>query len=192
MALPFWREIFWASYLTWAAFELWVASRDRRAAKGDRQDRGSLFFLVAMIVAGIFTMFSAPAYVPRLHIVLPGPALFIVALVLIWGGMVFRLWAIRTLGHFFRTTVLLHDGHRLVSEGPYRLLRHPAYAGSLITIIGFGLFLNNWVSLLGALGFILIGYGYRIQVEEKALGTRFGETFRAQQARSWALIPYVW
>jgi len=114
------------------------------------------------------------------------------AAMLIWAGLAFRFWAILTLGRFFRVTVLMHDEHRLVTKGPYRLLRHPSYTGSLMTLFGIGLFMNNWISLLAVFAGSLAGYGIRIRVEERALAVRFGDAFARQRARSWAVIPFVW
>jgi protein-S-isoprenylcysteine O-methyltransferase Ste14 len=122
---PLWRLIFWISYLAWALFEIWVFSRDRRAVRGQNADGGSLPAIVLLLLIGIFTAFGAP-YVLRLgRMHLPQSPIFGVAILLVWSGMVLRLWAILTLGNFFRTSVVVQDEHRLVVAGPYRLLRHP-------------------------------------------------------------------
>ncbi len=103
-----------------------------------------------------------------------------------------RLWAVITLGRFFRATVFIHEDHQLVASGPYRLLRHPAYAGALLTFSGIGLAMGNWISLAAAIGFPVTAYTWRITIEEKALGTRFGEAFENRRRQTWALIPFVW
>jgi protein-S-isoprenylcysteine O-methyltransferase len=192
MSFPLWRTIFWVSYAAWAIFEFWVFSRDRRAVSGKRQDGGSLFAIIALIVLAIFIAFWAPWVAPWARIAARNPAVPAIATLMIWGGMAFRLWAIQTLGRFFRVTVTVQDDHRLVTSGPYRLLRHPSYTGALITISGIGLFMNNWVSFAGAFAAALAAYAIRIRVEERALGLRFGDAFAAQRARSWAIIPFVW
>jgi len=105
--------------------------------------------------------------------------------------MALRLWAIRVLGQSFRTTVIVQDQHRLVEAGPYRLLRHPSYTGTLLTILGIGLCLGNWISLLLVIAGSAIGYGYRIMVEERALRLRFGPQYDAYARRRWRLIPFL-
>lgn len=192
MTIFFWRTVFWVSYAAWALLELWVFSRDRRAVQGHKSDGGSIFILIALIVLSIFIAFLAPWLAPWARITVRNPAVPAVGLSLMWGGMALRLWAILTLGRFFRTTVTIQTGHRLITAGPYRVLRHPAYTGAILTISGVGLFMNNWVSLLGAFAAALLGYGIRIRVEERALDARFGDAFRAQRARSWAVLPFVW
>jgi protein-S-isoprenylcysteine O-methyltransferase len=105
--------------------------------------------------------------------------------------MALRLWAVLVLGRFFRITVIMQDEHRLVEEGPYRLLRHPGYAGGLLTIIGIGLAMGNWLALLVLLAAVLLGYGYRIRVEERALRQRFGERYDRYAASRWRLVPFL-
>jgi protein-S-isoprenylcysteine O-methyltransferase Ste14 len=51
------------------------------------------------------------------------------------------------LGPAFRTTVEVEPGQVIVSNGPYRWVRHPAYTGLLLVVIGFGLALGNWLAL---------------------------------------------
>jgi protein-S-isoprenylcysteine O-methyltransferase len=187
-----WRTIFWISYAAWALFEFWVFSRDRHAVRGRKRDGGSIFVLVALIVLAIFTAFLSPWLAPWARIAIRSPVVPALAALMLWSGMALRLWAILTLGRFFRTTVTVQDDHRLVTAGPYRVLRHPAYTGAIVTICGIALFMNNWLSFLGALVLVLIGYGIRIRVEERALRERFGDAFREQRARSWAILPFVW
>ncbi len=190
--MPLWREVFWASYVSWGLMEFWIFSRDLRVASGKKQDRGSVYFVVAMVWIAITIAFVAPYMLRWAAIVLPAAPVFWMAIALIWGGMAIRLWAVLTLGKFFRTSVRILDEHRLVTAGPYRFLRHPAYTGTLITGLGIGLAMGNWVSVAGAMLCLFAGYGTRILVEEKALRTRFGAEFEAHKQRTWAVIPLLW
>jgi protein-S-isoprenylcysteine O-methyltransferase len=104
--------------------------------------------------------------------------------------MALRLWAVLALGRFFRITVLVQDQHRLVDTGPYRLLRHPAYTGRLLTMIGLGLAMRNWLSL-AAIVLVLLADAYRIRVEEQALRARFGESYERYAASRWRLVPFL-
>lgn len=113
-------------------------------------------------------------------------------IVLIWGGIALRLWAVRTLGRFFRVTVTVQDDHRLVDPGPYRRLRNPSYTGALITMAGVGLAIGNWLSLAAMALIPMLGFGWRIRVEEASLAARFGADYESYRGRRWALIPFVW
>ncbi len=187
-----WPTVFWLSYSGWGLMEAWIFSRDLRGAKGQRRDRGSLPFLALLIFAGLFGAFLAVHSLPAARIGLPPVPLFWVAVALIWLGMALRIWAVVTLGRFFRITVFLQEDHVLIDHGPYRRLRNPSYTGGLVSMIGIGLGLGNWLSLALAVGGLLIGYLKRIDVEEKALREHFGEAYEAYARRRWALIPPIW
>ena len=190
--LPVWRSVFWLSYCAWIALEIWVFSRDRRAASGEKRDRGSLYVVIIAIILALVTAFNAPRAVPFAQIPVLRLLMLRCGITMIWLGIALRLWAVLTLGRFFRTSVFVLDEHRLVTEGPYRLLRHPAYSGTLLTLTGIGVCMGNWVSILGTLLCGLIGYGWRITVEERALRERFGASFQENSKQTWAIIPFVW
>jgi protein-S-isoprenylcysteine O-methyltransferase Ste14 len=107
------------------------------------------------------------------------------------AGLAFRYWAIRTLGRYFAPDVSLEAGHRLVEAGPYRLVRHPSYTGTFITILGYGLALTNWLSLGIMLVIPGLAYAFRIHVEERALLAAFGESYRAYMRRTRRIIPFI-
>jgi protein-S-isoprenylcysteine O-methyltransferase Ste14 len=187
-----WPRAFWCSYAGFALFELWIWRRDRRAASGADADRGSLRILVTVLAVGIFAAFFVANAVPAARFTAWKTEVRLAALVLIWLGLALRLWAILTLGAFFRRTVHLQEGHRMITTGPYRIVRNPAYLGSLLTLVGVGLGLGNGLSvaILAVAG--LVGFGQRIRVEDAALGALFGAAHAAYRKRKAALIPFVW
>jgi protein-S-isoprenylcysteine O-methyltransferase len=189
---PVWPRAFWASYLAWALMELWVLGRDRRRAKGTSKDGGSRPLIVILIFAGLFGAFSAAYASPATALAAFQEPVFWSAIGLIWAGMALRLWAVLTLGRFFRTSVFLQEDHRLITAGPYARLRNPSYTGALMSMLGIGLALGNWLSVASAVGAPLVSFVWRILVEERALKARFGEAYEVYADRRWALIPFVW
>ena len=111
---------------------------------------------------------------------------------LILGGIFFRLWAVKTLGKYFRLTVVIQRGHRLISHGPYKSLRHPAYAGSFITLLGIGLVLENWLSLLTLIIINFIGFSVRTNYEESSLKEYFKGEYVEYKKHTYKLIPFVY
>lgn len=187
----FWRTAFWVSYAGWAIIELGIWSRDRARVKGERTDRFSMLAIVIGITAGIFAAFYG-AHVTETRIAAPGALLVGLGIALIWIGVAFRLWSVRTLGRFFRVTVTTQEDHRLIDTGPYRRLSNPSYTGAMITMAGIGLAMGNWASLVGILLFAGLGFAWRIRVEEQSLRARFGGDFDAYRKARWALIPPLW
>lgn len=184
-------QAFWAAYGLWVASELWILGRDRRPVAGISRDAGSRRVVVAAIVGGIALGFLL-ARVRWASTPWPRADATIVGAPLMLAGIGLRLWAVRTLGEHFRTQVTLLDDHRLVRAGPYARVRHPAYTGALITCLGLGVALGNWLSLLATVALPLVGIAWRVRVEERALGERFGADWRAYRGRSWAMLPPVW
>jgi len=186
-----WEIVFLASFVCWTFMEKWLRSRDREAS-GEAKDQGSFGVLLFLIPAGMVGAFIAAYGSPATRIAARADAVFWSGIALIWLGMALRAWAVLTLGRFFRLTVFVHEDHHLITHGPYRWLRNPGYAGSLVTAVGFGLALGNWLSLLLAAGAMFAAFGWRITVEEKALRERFGQAYADYARRSWALIPPIW
>jgi protein-S-isoprenylcysteine O-methyltransferase Ste14 len=186
------QNLFQVSYFAWFAMELWILSRDRRRFTGRVADRGSFFGFFICYWAGLGLAFYAFSRHPEWRMTVLQPALSWLGIVMVWAGMAFRLWAVLTLGAFFRTSVVVQHGHRLVTAGPYRWLRHPAYTGAIITTTGLGLAFGNWASLAALLVFPSLAIAFRIHVEERALTEQFGEAYRDFSKNRSAVIPAIW
>ena len=187
-----WRRVFWSSWAAWVLTELWVFSRDRRAASGEARNAGSHALLVGLIFLGACVAFVLAWRSGGWRISGPPALVFWTGIVLVLTGVALRIWAGLTLKQVLRTVVRLQDGHPLVTSGPYRVLRNPAYAGTLLTLLGLGVALGSWPSALAAGGGALLGFGVRIPVEERALQARFGDAYALWAERTWALIPMIW
>ena len=111
---------------------------------------------------------------------------------LIVFGMLIRFIAIRTLGKFFTVNLALHGDHTLIKAGLYKYIRHPSYSGSLLSFLGFGLSLNNWLSLMIIIVPILITFINRINIEEKLLENQFGTEYSDYKKKTERLIPFLY
>jgi protein-S-isoprenylcysteine O-methyltransferase Ste14 len=191
-AAPGTRLLFWATFAAWASVELALWARDRRAVSGLHEDRGSGYAISVAITLAMFIAFFAPPNLPRLHIPAPPELEVAIGAALAWVGIAFRLWAVRTLGRFFRVTVTTQEDHRLIDTGPYRRLSNPSYTGALVSLTGIGIGIGNWASVAALLLLPAAGFAVRIRVEEASLARRFGDAFARYRARRWALIPFVW
>jgi protein-S-isoprenylcysteine O-methyltransferase Ste14 len=181
------------SLLTWRAVEtsLDFRSRQRLRAGAQRQDKGSLTLLFVLITLGVFFGALLAFIVPAAAIPSLRAAVFWLGILLIYTGIAFRLYAIHALGAFFTMAVAIVPGQRVIDTGPYRLIRHPAYTGFLVALLGYGLCLTNWLSLLVVVGCALIGFIYRIQVEERVLREQLGQRYQEYMGRTKRLIPFV-
>lgn len=115
-----------------------------------------------------------------------------IGLVLFWGGISLRLWSFRTLGRYFTFTIQTSSDQPVITDGPYRVIRHPSYAGLLLVIMAVGLFIGNWWSLVGLTVAIAGGLVFRIRVEERALMQNLGDGYRDYAATHKRLVPLIW
>ena len=97
--------------------------------------------------------------------------------------------AVRTLGKQWTYVARTIEGHELIMQGPYHLVRNPIYLGMFGMMVAWGLSLSVWPALLGAIVIFLIGTFIRIRSEEKLLRATFGAQFEDYARRVPAFLP---
>ncbi len=145
---------------------------------------GTAYFvsMLALFASWLFNWFKVgalPMWVGWLGIV--------IALV----GLLFRWWANRVLGAFYTRTLKMTENQSIVRVGPYRLIRHPGYLGSILIWTGAAAATTNWIALLIVLISMLVVYVYRIENEEKMLVSAHSD-YAEYQKHTWRLIPLVY
>jgi protein-S-isoprenylcysteine O-methyltransferase Ste14 len=188
---PAYYHLFVASYVAWILFEVFTGRSRKMLDRTKTRDRGSFFFLVAMVWVGIALDVSISFRQPWAEIPWARTQIFFLGIFLMWAGIGFRYYAMRVLGKYFTFNVAVQAGQTVVEAGPYKYVRHPSYTGALITLTGFGLVFANWLGLVALMVCGGIGYMYRIRVEETALVAALGEPYKDYMARTWRFVPYV-
>ena len=115
----------------------------------------------------------------------------LVGLALQATGFGLRIWSMRTLGASYSRSLRTDDAHRLVDGGPYRLIRHPGYAGSLLTWTGFALTSGSLPMVGVVTGLLGRAYRRRINAEE-ALLRRDLPGYADYSLRTKRLVPSIW
>jgi protein-S-isoprenylcysteine O-methyltransferase Ste14 len=190
---PTYAAIFEVACAIWYVPEL-IGTFFQRATRrnGTRHDRGSYAVLIVVLWSGLILGFGIAAFLPWAAIPLLRLPLFWLGIAGILAGVALRWYAIWVLGRFFTRDVATQAGQTVVQDGPYRFIRHPAYTGTLLTLLGIGLTLGNWLALLVVLVSGVVGHRYRVQVEEQALVATLGEPYRAYIRRTRRFIPFLW
>ncbi|KAG1751792.1 hypothetical protein EDB19DRAFT_1201051 [Suillus lakei] len=130
-------------------------------------------------------------------------------------GSAIRVHCYSTLGRFFTFELSIRQDHKLVTSGPYSIVRHPSYAGGLCVFLGLmlchfhtrswlvscsGVFPSSDQGVKLALGcvwaalFSLLysGLGKRIQKEEAMLQGNFGDHWKSYVKRvPYRLVPWL-
>ena len=94
----------------------------------------------------------------------------------------------RALGKYWSPYLRLQDDHRLVTDGPYRWVRHPMYSVLIGLMIALGLISANWLIILLCAFRIAVLYA-RIGNEEAMMISRFGDQYRAYMRTTGRLVP---
>lgn len=125
-----------AGLVAWLSFEVflrgpgesrrWAGSAD--TGRSTRFLVGSFFLaLVASIVLSVLGVAIAPLAVRWV-----GCALLV-------AGLLLRAWSMTVLGRRYSRGLQVTEQQALVTVGPYGIIRHPGYAGTLLVWIGYGL-----------------------------------------------------
>jgi protein-S-isoprenylcysteine O-methyltransferase Ste14 len=153
-----------------------------RAQQIDRRARWGIL-LVALSFAVLwqyqFWQTSLPAW--RLTVAI---VFFVLADVLSWT-------ATRVLGKQWRVDAGLNAEHELVTQGPYRLVRHPIYTSVLCVLWGTGLILLPLPLILLATLPAVIGTEIRVRIEDGLLESRFGKQFDDYRRAVAAYFPLI-
>jgi len=171
-------------YLAWPILEV-LNSIKSRSKRGHSQDRGSY----AVIFLGIFLSLTLAFTMRGLNLGVVTGSAQLLGLAIMLAGITFREWSIAVLGRSFSMRVVIKEGQRLTTKGPYRWIRHPAYGGALLTIVGVSLALGTWAGALVTAAIGLAAYSYRVRVEEQALLAAFGDEYREYRRRTWKFLP---
>jgi protein-S-isoprenylcysteine O-methyltransferase Ste14 len=106
--------------------------------------------------------------------------------------MIFRFIAVWSLGKFFTVDVTIQENHKIIDKGVYKIVRHPSYLGSLVSFIGFGISLNNWISLIIIIIPITIAFIHRIKIEEQLLLKQFEVDYSEYMKKTYRLLPKIY
>ena len=160
--------------------------------KAGESDRGSSQLIWISGLFGIFLVMSAPILNAYQFGYWNSAYIGWVGILLTLGGLILRYWAAKILGEFYTRTLQIVEGQRIVDRGPYSIIRHPGYLGTLGMDIGASLAVSNWAVLLVIAIVGVLSRVYRIQAEEEMLETSFEEQYKVYLEKTWRLIPFIY
>lgn len=179
----------WLLIATIALYILWIVSEFRVTSSTASQDRSKdqytcETYAIARFIMMLAAMGFDPIWNNDFGAWLPvGAAIF-------FGGVALRAWAIHTLGQSYSHRVRTPQSQFIVSSGPYRHIRHPAYTGMLIAHIGILVLFFNVFALVALVAVFVPALVRRIRVEEQhLLNIPEYHIFASTRAR---LAPGVW
>jgi protein-S-isoprenylcysteine O-methyltransferase Ste14 len=112
-------------------------------------------------------------------------------LLVLGAGLALRVWSMQTLAESYSRTLRVTNEQQVTERGPYRRVRHPGYAGSLLVWSGFGLSSGS-AAVLGTVATLLVpAYVRRMEAEERLLMQHL-PGYKSYAQRTTRLVPKVW
>ncbi len=154
------------------------------------------FLLVVNPLAAILLLTGNLATGDPTHFTINEPgvlrAVEIVGLVLYGIGFLLMAWALITLGRNYQLGGSAPRSHdKLVTAGPYRLIRHPMYTAALSISLGLACLIQSW-AFFGVFCIYLVLILMLVPTEENKLRTAYGEQYSAYRQTTRKLIPWLY
>ncbi|MFC1909099.1 protein-S-isoprenylcysteine O-methyltransferase [Chloroflexota bacterium] len=163
-----------------------------------KQDRQAIFREEGFVAGILASLWGVSILLPPLYIFTRwfNFADFTIPTWIGWVGVVtftFALWLLwrshADLGRNWRVTTEIAEGHKLVTSGVFRYIRHPMYSAHFLWGIAQALLINNWIAGLASLVVMLPMYLLRVRREEQMMLEQFGEEYRLYMKRTGRIIP---
>ena len=194
---PIAQFVSYAVVVCWFLFALTFLVR-KRPPRGQVTRRDQMALIgIGLQVAASFCVWFRPLQRQFYSPIIPMPQWAEVLLaVLTLAIAAFSIWlvnaAVRRLGKQWAVSASLVEGHKLVVDGPYHLVRNPIYTGIFGMLIATGLAVSRWNWLLLAVVVFASGTYIRVRIEERLLREAFGSKFDEYARKVPALIPGIY
>jgi protein-S-isoprenylcysteine O-methyltransferase Ste14 len=101
-----------------------------------------------------------------------------------------QIWATKVLGHNYSQDVAIKKDHKLITSGPFKIVRHPQYLSQFLMDLGGAAATLSFV--LAPLALLQIPFLFmRASLEDKLLEKHFGETFKDFKKKTGQIIPFI-
>lgn len=201
--LPVWTFHYWQAWIFLAVFsmsvlvitiylmktDLKLLARRINAGPGAEKEKSqkiiqsfaSLAFIIVIVFSSIDHRLSWSALPPEVSVA--GDILVALGLLIIF--FVFR-------ENTFTSAIIEVDaGQKVISTGPYALIRHPMYTGALVMLLGIPLALGSWWGLFTIIPITLV-IVWRLLDEEKFLTNNLLGYSEYQKKVRYRLLPFIW
>lgn len=192
---PTYWPVFWTVVLSWLVFGGLFLFRRRPRATAKRERKDASVAGIALVGVGMALVWAVrrPVNTPLIGHFLSGSyVLGVLAVAIAVGSVWLTLAAIRALGKQWNVRATLVEDHKLITTGPYHIVRHPIYVGMLGMMVATGMAGSYWYVLLVAAVLGVTGTVVRTRYEERLLREAFGHEFEAYRRNVRALLPMVY
>jgi protein-S-isoprenylcysteine O-methyltransferase Ste14 len=141
----------------------------------------------ALFLVGLIAFLVKPSSMAWSSLHLPSWARWAGVAVGIAAGLLLT-WTFHTLGHNLTDTVVTREKATLVTNGPYRWVRHPFYVSFFLAVLANTLVADSWYLALTG-GAVFLAMYARTRIEERNLVARFGREYEEYMNRTGRFLP---
>lgn len=176
----------------WIFLAVWIVNAARAKTTAQRQSFASMMAYRIPTGLGWWLLVITPSWSPflRQQLVPRTVMLDTVSVVLCVCGLIFTIWARRTLAGNWSSDVTFKQNHELIRSGPYRIVRHPIYTGLLVMFLGTALHIGQTRGVVSLL-LISLGFWIKLRQEERLMMQHFPDAYPSYRREVKALIPLV-
>jgi protein-S-isoprenylcysteine O-methyltransferase Ste14 len=185
---------FFVMVALWTVFGLIFGLRKKppKTAEHARDPKSLSGLLLQSIGYALAWTIPRPNFAPMVPMPKWAEIVVAVAAIVLAALSLWLMWrAIIVLGKQWAYVARIVEGHTLITEGPYNLVRNPIYTGMFGMLIATGLAASRWPMLIAAIIFFLSGTWVRVRREENLLRQSFGAEFEVYRSRVPALLPWL-
>jgi protein-S-isoprenylcysteine O-methyltransferase Ste14 len=147
------------------------------------------------VIVGLFRLpfligFLIPGFDYRFHWSEVSPFWIVIANILVFLGYLFVFSVFRENSYASRI-VEVEEEQKVISTGPYAIVRHPMYTGMMVIYLSMPVALGSWYALI-VFGFLPLILVFRILSEEKILRKDLKGYVEYCEKTRFRLIPYIW
>jgi len=167
------------------AAEYYLRPRTAEKEKYSPQDKLTLLtfllsYLISALAVGTYLLTDKST----------NPLNFYSGIAIIMTGFTVRAAAMKKISSSYRQSMAPGSDAVLVTDGIYRMIRHPLYLFYAMEMLGLLLIRFNWISL-AMLAADLVNTAYRINSEEAMLDKRYGSRYMEYRRNTKRLIPFI-
>jgi len=177
--------VMWAAF--WLFWALWALKTNRGSS---RWTAFAGYFAIAVLI-GLIGLTDDNLTDITQNAFHPGAVLVALGFIVAAGGLGFACWARVVLGRNWSGTVKLLPGQHLVRTGPFKVVRHPIYAGLLAGFAGTALLSGNW-GIIWVFAVIFAVLALKSRSEERLLLKEFPQEYASYRAATRRMIvPFL-
>jgi protein-S-isoprenylcysteine O-methyltransferase Ste14 len=201
--IPPWTLRWWQGWACLAAFfvpasmiSVWMAKHDpalleRRLKAGPKAEKEKVQKIVQGIAAVVFLAdFVVPAFDHRFGWSRVPAYGAMLGLLMMVAGLVIA-FRVAKANSYASAIIEVLDQQKVISTGPYAVVRHPLYSGALIILFGIPLALGSWWGMLVNVPMVA-AIVWRLLDEERFLAEKLAGYVEYRESVRHRLVPHVW